>query len=446
MPQSRPQPSTILIVGGGALGVSTAISLLQRPKYSNTAITIVDASPKFPNRSAASWDTSRILRADYAEKAYTKLVSQARKYWNYVSSDAWGGAGRYHDAPLLLTSQPGVDGHVDGYLEESLANVKDLARSGDFDFSLNDIKELPNKEAIKGASGFPGTSGDFGYMNDKCGWVNAEAVVKYLYEKLEQVGRDRVEVKLASKVRQLLYEGHGSSLRCSGVEIEGGTHLYADLTILAAGAWTPSLIDFHGRAVATGQVLSYITLTEAEQQTLSPMPIYFNMSRGMFMVPAHNGELKWGRHGYGYQNPTPMHLEGKDVLVSVPRPDLPIPAEAETACKEFLLELFPHWKDKQVTKTRLCWYCDTPTGDFLIDYHPHYQDLFLVTGDSGHGFKVLPVIGDKVVDAIDGELDQDLQQLWRWREAAPGPWSGTDDGTRGGRRGMILNDEIEAGT
>lgn len=86
-----------------------------------------------------------------------------------------------------------------------------------------------------------------------------------------------------------------------------------------------------------------------------------------------------------------------------------------------------------------------PTGDFLIDYHPQYAGLFIATGDSGHVFKVFPVIGDKVADAIEGRLEEEYRSLWRWRDDLPAQFAGVDDGTRGGRRGMILEQELSTG-
>jgi sarcosine oxidase / L-pipecolate oxidase len=77
----------------------------------------------------------------------------------------------------------------------------------------------------------------------------------------------------------------------------------------------------------------------------------------------------------------------------------------------------------------------------LIDYHPRFLGLFIATGDSGHAFKVFPVIGEKIVDAIEGQLERDLQNLWRWREEIPVTFNGADDGTRGGNRDMILDHE-----
>jgi len=86
------------------------------------------------------------------------------------------------------------------------------------------------------------------------------------------------------------------------------------------------------------------------------------------MLPPHDNELKMGRHGFGYQNPTKVTIPRPtpenpnasiEATVSVPRTDLPIPAEAEKACKDFLLQMFPSWKSRSFSKTRVCWYCDT---------------------------------------------------------------------------------------
>lgn len=46
-------PSSILIVGSGAFGLSTAYSLCQNPRFKNTSITVVDRQP-FPTPDGSS--------------------------------------------------------------------------------------------------------------------------------------------------------------------------------------------------------------------------------------------------------------------------------------------------------------------------------------------------------------------------------------------------------
>jgi sarcosine oxidase/L-pipecolate oxidase len=56
----------------------------------------------------------------------------------------------------------------------------------------------------------------------------------------------------------------------------------------------------------------------------------------------------------------------------------------------------------------------TPTHDFLISPHPQCDKLYIATGGSFHGWKFLPVIGDYVVDMMQGSLDSDLADRWAW--------------------------------
>lgn len=83
-----------------------------------------------------------------------------------------------------------------------------------------------------------------------------------------------------------------------------------------------------------------------------------------------------------------------------------------------------------------------PSGNFLIDYHPEYDGLFLATGGSGHGFKFFPVIGEKIVDAIELRLETELKELFSWPEKAVDDFVGCEDGSRAGPRGMILQEEL----
>lgn len=378
MARDRNDTLRIVIVGAGVFGLSTALALIHRPEYENAKITILDAATRLPNVDGASVDTSRILRADYAETAYTRLVSEAKLHWRNISDSGWGGEGRYHPAALLLTAQPGTEGHVDGYLEESLENLDSLARSGQYGFDQKSIETCSTKADVKNKAPLLEVSGEHGYLNKDCGWVNAEACVQYVLDRLKLEAGDRLEIRCNSRVSSLLYTessvSTGSRPQCCGVELDNGTTFHSDLLVLAAGAWTPSLINLKGQAVATGQVLAYLSLTQEEQETFQTIPICFNVSRGMFMVPPHDCELKIGRHGFGYQNPNSItfsarrsekgtlsskYAESSQAIVSTPWTDIPIPSEARAACKEFLVELFPQWKDRDFHRTRVCWYCDT---------------------------------------------------------------------------------------
>lgn len=89
----------------------------------------------------------------------------------------------------------------------------------------------------------------------------------------------------------------------------------------------------------------------------------------------------------------------------------------------------------------------SPDGDFIVSYHPEYEGLFLATGGSGHGYKFFPVLGDKIVDALEGSLEPELQDLWKWTTASRPMGLDEDDlfdgdGSRSGARNSNLKEEL----
>ena len=300
------------------------------------------------------------------------------------------------------------------------------------------------------APSIPNAAGQSGYVNWTSGWADAEAGMRYLHKKVVATGR--VELRKA-EVKSLIFDHANGSV--PGVELENGEKVMADLTILATGAWTPKFIDMRGIASASGQVITYIDITQEEEDKLKTNPTLLNYSNGMFIIPPSRKTLKIGRHGYGYANfqtiPHPEHPEsGETIKVSLPKtkfddPKMEIPKEGQDACRSFLRECIPEFANRPWTQTRICWYTDTPTGDWVIDYHPKYKNLFVATGGSGHGYKFVPKIGERIVDVMKRQprdaLGSALLQKWRWpKEKYHFDHIWTND-WRGGRKGMILDEE-----
>ncbi|KAL1971217.1 hypothetical protein VTN77DRAFT_169 [Rasamsonia byssochlamydoides] len=432
-------PHSILIVGGGVFGLSTALSLSTR--HPNNKITLIEAAATIPNPHGSSVDSSRIVRADYANPAYAKLAAEGIQRWRTTD---WGKEGRYTENGLVLV-YPSGNTVAEQYTRASYKNVKNI--EGDR------VEELPTKAAVERVVPRYARGSDIagGYVNWGSGWADAEAGVRFARKKLEQMGKVTFKT---GEVERLIFADEEpqsqsqSQRKVTGVSLTDGTTISADLIILATGAWTPKLVDLRGRAEATGQVLAYIKITDEEQQQLAHMPTILNFATGMFIIPPRNNELKVARHAYGYRNPKIVNVPGeeqKTMEISLPEKDVPIPLEGEEACRNALREMLPELADRPFCRTRICWYTDTPKGDFLITYHPNHPNLFLATGGSGHGYKFFPVLGDKIVDALEGNLEAELQQLWAWppeETLSSKTVVETNDGSRSGRRGMILVEEL----
>ncbi len=455
-------PTSVLIVGSGVFGLSTALALARRREFAHASITVVDRSTDpdlFPARDAASVDTSRIVRADYSDPAYASLAAEAQEQWR---TDDLGGEGRYTECGLVLVadappSTAGLGGKKTGmdYVKSSWENVAAMVAAAD---GSNHLRLLPTPEAIREAVGTGGASGSWGYCNQGSGWADADASMRWLHRRVRREGDGRVRF-VSGTVTGLRHQNG----RVTAAELVDGSVLSADLTIVSAGAWTGTLVDLAGRAAATGQVLAYMDLTEEEQAVLSRMPVLLNMTSGLFVIPPAGRVLKIARHAFGYLNPTlsthplPVSADAApaaQTTISVPlthvtQPSLAIPAEGEAALRSALKEMapLPALQDRPFAHTRLCWYSDTPTGDFLIDYHPSWEGLFIATGDSGHGFKFLPVIGDKIVDCVLGKRPAEFDEKWAWKKTTPSSTTSwdvviTEDGSRGGIPRLLLQEEM----
>ncbi|KAK5940126.1 hypothetical protein PMZ80_007544 [Knufia obscura] len=506
MASTDSSPKDILIVGAGVFGLSTAIALLERPQYNNSRITVIDSSQTLPNPVGSSVDASRIIRADYANPSYAKLACLAQTHWRDQTPAGWGGQGRYTQTGFVLTGEQGQE----AYVREAMHNVQDLARQG-LPMELDKIQQLNNLSDIRKATGLVGVSGETGYANWNSGWADAEACVAFAINKIKSHPNNegRVSIKPNTKVAHLTFAP--TTQQCTGVQLTNSTTISANLTILATGAWTPSILNLSNRALATGQALAFVKLTQQEQDYLADTPVTMNFARGTFIIAPHpqTRELKIARHGFGYRNPTSVtHASSEasksaalaSAQVSVPRTDTQIPVEAERALRDALAELFPPMYNtstappaypeslrdiskRPFTNSRLCWYTDTPSGNFIIDYPPlptatgkptMNKSLFIATGGSGHGFKFFPILGSYIIDAVEGKLEEEYRAMWAWpsekdlkielgtksdahsgsRVGAEATASARDevqefleceDGSRGGPRGMILEQELQRG-
>jgi glycine/D-amino acid oxidase-like deaminating enzyme len=70
--------------------------------------------------------------------------------------------------------------------------------------------------------------------------------------------------------------------------------------------------------------------------------------------------------------------------------------------RSYVARRFPALREAPIIETRVCQYENTSNGDFLIDRHPEMENVWLVGGGSGHGFKHGPALGEYVAAQVSG--------------------------------------------
>jgi glycine/D-amino acid oxidase-like deaminating enzyme len=79
--------------------------------------------------------------------------------------------------------------------------------------------------------------------------------------------------------------------------------------------------------------------------------------------------------------------------------------------REYIAFRFPAMKDAPLIETRVCQYEQTADSHFIVDGHPGMENVWLLGGGSGHGFKHGPALGEMMAELIlkGGEADA----VWR---------------------------------
>jgi glycine/D-amino acid oxidase-like deaminating enzyme len=80
---------------------------------------------------------------------------------------------------------------------------------------------------------------------------------------------------------------------------------------------------------------------------------------------------------------------------------LPSP-EGLARARAILRERFPSLSDAPLTEARVCQYEASSDGNFLVDRHPALENVWLVGGGSGHGFKMGPALGEHAAAVVLG--------------------------------------------
>ncbi|KAJ4141698.1 hypothetical protein NW768_000914 [Fusarium equiseti] len=407
---------SIVIVGAGVFGLSTALELSKRG-YKN--ITVLDRYLP-PVIDGSSVDISRVIRVEYADPFYGKMAREALDGWNGQYAE------HFHQSGFVMFS------------EKSGNDFAEQSKTANEELGDEVLEEYEDARDIK--KQFPAVQAKLdglkAYYNKTGGWADAEGGIRQLAMVCSLAGISFVTGP-RGRVVSLRYSGR----KVTGVNVAEGEPIEAAQVILSTGAWSNHLLPISHASSGSGQPVGFVRLTPQEAEKLADMPVMINLSTGVFIFPPtpKTHILKIARHGYGWAT----EFDVKDPLgesrtVSAPKSDENnatanyLPEDAERALREGLKQLVPEIGNHEWLRQRLCWYSDTPEGDFIVDYHPDREGLFLATGGAGHGYKFLPILGRYIADCFEGTAPAELRHKWRLRAPTGKDMVKQGDGSRGG--------------
>ncbi len=185
------------------------------------------------------------------------------------------------------------------------------------------------------------------------------------------------------------------------IEVDGRTHRVGSL-IVAAGAWTPTVLGRLGVEIPLEVTLEQVVYMEAaDPMSFHPsrFPIWIWMDEPSFYGFPIFGEpavkIAWDRCEI-VTDPESRSFEPRD--------------DVTEAVRGFAARHLPQAVGA-VRLAKTCLYTLTPDRDFLLDRVPGTDNIFTVVG-AGHAFKFASLLGRILVDlALDGATTHDISAL-----------------------------------
>ena len=252
-----------------------------------------------------------------------------------------------------------------------------------------------------------------GYLNRYDGYAHSSNALIAVYKVCAANG---VRFLLGQEAAEIVYEkGSGGSSRATGVRTKSGALHTAKLVIVALGAATSELVPQTGtQVVAKSWSVAHDKLTDEEASVLKGIPVTYARDLGFMFEPEPGTNLlKLCPMGGGFINTDPK----SGVSRPPPLADSQfLPAEDEQRMRKLLAHTLPWLADRPLINRTLCWFADTVDSDFIIDYVPDTSSsVVLLSGDSGHGFKMFPIVGDWVKALLEAKDGKQPVSRWRWK-------------------------------
>ncbi|KAI5360559.1 Putative FAD dependent oxidoreductase, FAD/NAD(P)-binding domain superfamily, MTOX family [Septoria linicola] len=410
--EGKPEP-TVLIIGAGTFGTSTAYHLAQFYK-DPSRITVIDSSSSAP-KPAASIDVNRVIRTDYANKLYCDLACETIHPWFW--SEELGPY--FHKVGWLMYEEDGSN--LKSRIKETFEG-RGSTQAQDIDLD----KISSRWSAMDGTSN---TGFQSAYFNPEAGWCDAAQATHAFMLAAEKRGVRRE----TGKIVDLIWNRTKS--RIEGARTLDGRTFEADEIVLAAGPWTSQILSptedelglspdarIECQVQATGLVAAYYRVSEAEVSQLDnfQMPVVVYGGLGEIIPPSSGNQLmKYANSRSGIINTKKLSSGAR---ISVPADQYEVPECLKQETKAMISEkVLPQFaRGKEPDYWRICWDAQSPTEDFLICRHPdqRLKGLVLATGGSFHSYKFLPVIGKYIANVLyDTSNGEEKDKAWGWKSA-----------------------------
>jgi sarcosine oxidase len=355
----------VAVVGAGTFGAWTAYKL----RLAGASVLLIDSYGP-GNSRASSGGESRIIRLGYGpDEIYSLSAQRSMVLWQELFEKT--------DNLFQKTGMLWMAREQDAYCEATLATLQRL--NAKFERLAHDelVRRFPQLDLGPVA---------WGIIEPDAGVLLARRAVQAVAARAMSIGVDYVQTAIAPPTTE--------HKKLNSIQTTPGEAIVAGLFVFACGPWLPKLFpDLLGELIyVTRQEVFFIGVPAGDDSFNSGvMPTWIDFNDLVYAIPNLDGrgfKIAIDAHGPEFDPDS-----GQRVVTT----------SGLNAVREYLARRVPMLASAPVTETRVCQYENTSNGDFLIDRHPEFENVWLVGGGSGHGFKHGPTVGEYVADMISAK-------------------------------------------
>lgn len=380
--QTRPAPRRgapdVAVIGAGAFGGWTALSLLEK----GAKVTSIDEyGPSNPRASSAG--ETRSLRSGYGEHSFYSA-------WSLKALELWRAREAEFERKLIFPND-----RLELAQEWSPSM---LAQRATFD-RLGIHYEVLDRAQLRRA--YP----QMNFDDVEFAFVEKESAV-VLMARNSMIRTSEVFQQKGGTFRTArAMPGDANGRRLENVKLGDGSTVAADQFVFACGPWSPKVFP----RLMTPRV------------TVARSEYYY------WGVPAGDTRFSWPNQpawhdhiegGYGFGNIDSRGLKyspngGGQVRIDPDTTERLATDHILARGRRYIDHRFPDMKDAPILETRVCQMESTADTNFIIDRHPDYDNVWIAGGGGGHGFKFGPLTGDYVSDRVLGRpTDPSVDRLF----------------------------------
>lgn len=186
--------------------------------------------------------------------------------------------------------------------------------------------------------------------------------------------------------------GRRSGGRLQDVVLTSGERLSAQSFVFACGPWLPKVFPdvMKDRLRTPRRAVFFYGTPPGDQRFSYPNFPTWSMP-GAYGFPSVDGK--------GFKAAPAID----DVMVDPDVQERVVTAEEVRRAREFIRRWFPALSDQPLVETRVCQYENSVDTNFFVSVHPELDNVWLVGGGSGHGYKHGIMLGDYVARRVVGK-------------------------------------------